>query len=361
MRRIGVAEQAEGGGLPVENRLPLLGRCRVAASSVRGGFSLVELLVVMAIVGVLATLLLSAVQAARASARRIQCVNHLRQIGIALNGFESALGHFPSGAISQAMPGDPTVPHNFYRWSALAQITPYLEQQATFESLDMSLPLYGRDFQVTEKNRPGVALLVPDFLCPSDGGRRVSDLFGPTNYAACAGTGRDGGSPFDADGVFYINSRTRVRAVKDGLSRTVAMSESLLGRELDKATPREAADPRYAYVFAKSAPLTLDSCRASSFWNYTERRGFSWANGEYRSGLYNHFGTPNTPEFDCVAARVFGPPSVIYTAYGWRAARSLHLGGVNVLMLDASVSFVADDIQPSSWQAMATRAGLEGE
>ena len=118
--------------------------------------------------------------------------------------------------------------------------------------------------------------------------------------------------------MFYINSDLPARRIKDGLSNTVAFSESVLGRAIPRLTPREDADPRYVYVFAKSAPLTLESCHGSAFWNYTELRGFAWVNGEYRCGLYNHYWTPNSVEFDCVSSRITGPPSVLYTAYGWR-------------------------------------------
>ena len=328
------------------------------------GFTLIELLVVIAIIGILVVLLIPAIQAARSSSRRTQCTNNLRQLGIALSNYESARGRFPSGAISRPFPDQPTTPHNFYRWSTLAQLTPYLEQTSAYNALDMSVPLYGKNFQVLPVNQQGVARVVPEFLCPSDAGQRISPAFGPTNYAACAGTGGQGGSPFEADGAFYINSQTPIQRIKDGLSRTVALAESVLGREIPRLTPRQHADPRFVYAFAKSAPLTEDSCRSSAFWNYTEPRGFAWVNGEFRCALYNHYWAPNAAEFDCVSARVTGPPAVLYTAYGWRAARSLpraarslHPGGVNVVMLDTSMRFVSDDIDLATWRAMAMRAG----
>ena len=98
--------------------------------------TLLELLVVIAIVGLLVAMLMPAVQAARETARRAQCTNNLRQLAIALNNFESARQHFPSGSISRAYPADRTTPHTFYRWSALAQITPFLEQTTAYNALD---------------------------------------------------------------------------------------------------------------------------------------------------------------------------------------------------------------------------------
>ena len=155
----------------------------------RAGFTLVELLVVIAIIGILVALLLPAIQAARSSSRRTQCTNNLRQLGIALTNYESARQRFPAGAISRSYPAEPATPHNFYRWSTLAQLTPYLEQTAAYNALDMTVPLYGRNLQVTPENQEGVARVVPEFLCPSDSGQRVSSAFGPTNYAACVGIG----------------------------------------------------------------------------------------------------------------------------------------------------------------------------
>ena len=112
------------------------------------GFTLIELLVVIAIIGLLAVLLIPAIQAARANSRRTQCTNNLRQLGVALTNYEGARGRFPAGAVSRADPASPMTPHNFYRWSTLAQLTPYLEQTAVFNALDTKIPLYGQDFQV---------------------------------------------------------------------------------------------------------------------------------------------------------------------------------------------------------------------
>jgi type II secretory pathway pseudopilin PulG len=321
--------------------------------------TLLELLVVIAIIALLVALLLPAIQAARESARRTQCVNNLRQLALALANFESARQQYPAGSISRAYEAVRTTPHSFYRWSALAQLTPFLEQTSAYNALDLSVPLYGRNFDVFPQNQQGVALVVPEFLCPSDTGIPVSVGFGPTNYAACAGTGGNGGSPWDADGVFFTNSAIRTRHVRDGLSRTAAFSESLLGRELPRTTPREAADPRYAYVFARAAPLTEASCQESSFWNYTDLRGFAWVNGEFRCALYNHYLPPNSRQFDCVSALTSGPQSKIYSGFGWRTARSHHPGGVNLVMLDASVHFVDDAISSDIWRSLATRAGQE--
>lgn len=323
------------------------------------GFTLIELLTVIAIVGALSSLLLPAVQNAREATRRMQCASQLRQIGLAALNFESARGTLPAGAMAQADPADPRTPHTFYRWSALAQSLPYLEQAPLAAQLDLDVPLYGRNLQISPANQPAVVEMVGLYLCPSDAGERVSPVFGPTNYATFAGSGVDGGSPFEADGLSYVNSFTPLKNVADGISRTLYASECVLGKTPPKGTTRDEADPRTVYGFANATPLTEAACRGTAIWNFTDPPSFSWANGEYRSALVNAYHTPNSREFDCVSSLLVGPLETRYAAYGWRAARSRHPGGVNAQFADGSVRFAGDDVAVEAWRALATRAGEE--
>jgi prepilin-type N-terminal cleavage/methylation domain-containing protein len=190
----------------------------------RQGVTLVELLVVVTIIGLLAGLLLPAVQQVRESARRTHCTNNLRQLGLANANHESARGRYPIGSESREWAERPDFPHQFFRWSVLAHLAPFYELETLLRGLDLSVPLYvGLTADaIAPQNKPIVKLTVPLFLCPSDAGRAVSDSFGPTNYAGCTGSGAGGGTPFETDGLFGINSRTRPRDIVDGLSRTVA-------------------------------------------------------------------------------------------------------------------------------------------
>jgi hypothetical protein len=139
------------------------------------------------------------------------------------------------------------------------------------------------------------------------------------------------------------------------------MSESLLGTGAESSTDPALAQaaPQTVYRFLYSAPLTEDACDGATSWNVSNRRGFSWANGEYRTTLYNHYYPPNHKQPDCMGVMISGAPAVMYTGFGWRAARSRHSAGVNVLSGDGASRFVSSQIDLLTWRAVSTRAGGE--
>jgi prepilin-type N-terminal cleavage/methylation domain-containing protein/prepilin-type processing-associated H-X9-DG protein len=326
----------------------------------RSGFTLVELLVVIAIIGLLVALLFPAVQAARESGRRMACANNMRQIGLAVLNFESRWRRLPPGSVAKPHPSIPANPHTFYRWSTFAHVAPLFEQGNALDLLDLDLPMYSNgSWDVVPENQAGVATMLPVLLCPSDRGLPVAEGFGPTNYAMCAGTGIGGGTPIRTDGLFYVNSQTRIADIVDGTSNTVAASESILGEGTENQSSRTLLDPQTNYRFVTIAPLTESACGSTNKWNVTNLRGFSWTNGEFRCALYNHFYPPNSEVPDCLGVQILGDPSIRYTPYGWRTARSRHPSGINVLMADGSVRFVQDQIDTNAWKGLATRAGHE--
>ena len=234
-------------------RLGPLRSTRLATGSAlheRPAFTLIELLVVIGVIGVLVAMLLPAVQTAREAARRMSCANNMRQIGIAMHNHHAVHDRLPAGAVARPYESEPSTPWTFYRWSALAMLSPHLENTAAYNALDLSKPLYTVNFAVTPENVEGSRKMVPTFLCPSDRGRRLHPDFGPTNYAVCTGSGGGGGTPIATDGVFHVNSETRLVDIHDGSSNTLALSESLLG---DPGL--EARDPETAYRFTFVSPV----------------------------------------------------------------------------------------------------------
>ena len=306
------------------------------------GFTLIELLVVIAIIAVLIALLLPAVQQAREAARRVQCKNNLKQIGLAIHNYESSLRLFPPGRL-----GFPMV------FSAQAQLLPYMDGSSLYNLLDFNkAPNFGTPSAPMTQNEIAARTTISGYLCPSDFGQINGNDFGPTNYVACAGSGTGTANSINTgNGVMYSRSKIRPRDVLDGMSNTVCFSEQMLGiggnPSSTGASPQDASGEMLELVGA--TPTTAAACVPGGG-TWSGMRGAKWLNGHYGDTLYNHFYGPNSRQFDC------GNKS---HNFGLTAARSRHTGGVHVLLCDGSARFISENIDLTIWRGLGTRAGGE--
>ena len=333
----------------------------------RIAFTLVELLVVIAIIAILIGLLLPAVQKVRESASRAQCVNNLKQIGLALHNYHGDYNYFPEARGAYPL-----------SFSPLAYMLPYLEQSAAYNTIDFGAN--GATSTYKGDNAAAALIDIKLFICPSDitsavlGGNGATPgvVFGGNSYCSCVGTGLSnpnqvpsnpsgatvsGGSYMNGayaygDGVFLLQPGPLVNfmMITDGTSNTAAFSESTFGNGLAGLSPMPsgAFDPSLLAIDISGSAMDPETCASTT--TVTGQRGDRWINGGYLSTAYNHWQTPNSPTPDCFNSG---------NATGLKTARSRHPNGVNLLLCDGSVRFVTNSISLTTWQAVATRSGGE--
>jgi prepilin-type processing-associated H-X9-DG protein len=284
-----------------------------------------------------------------------------------LSNYHDTYKVFPAGNLASQRPAWPGIPAELFTWGVLPQMLPFLEQTAIKGAMNMNYPIYVPDpvlgYIYSPPNQLAVGTTVPLFLCPSDQAHPIESNYGvtnigPTNYMACFGTGLNGGLPTITDGMFYALSHTSFADLRDGSSSTVAMSESVLGAGPLFATGPMPADVQLVYAYppglGAGVPLSAAACQNPAMWNGWDLRGFTWVAGEFRAAAYNHYYLPNQNIPDCISYT--GADD--YTT-AWRAARSFHPGGVNILLADGSARYVNEMINVAVWYALATRAGKE--
>ena len=332
---------------------------------VRNAFTLVELLVVIAIIGILVALLLPAVQQAREAARRVHCVNNIRQLSLMCVNFESANRSFPYG-------------RKYDIWDTYSWLQPslaYLEESAIFDDYwTLGIANFTRDVPGPngpigddERLRRARHALIPGYYCPTDITPVANEIDTPSygffrgNYRGCVGTGDMYGDPID----------------RNDESRTgLGIFGVLMGQSVDPAASVKTKGTRFGQV----KDGTSKTCMIAEG-IVPNVAGWGGALGETIYGnmggaLYSNALPPNSPEPDVV----YGPcPATLGdTSYPadcrsrggspwWRpnargshaAARSKHTSGVNVAMADSSVHFASNEVDAVVWQALGTRKGGE--
>jgi prepilin-type N-terminal cleavage/methylation domain-containing protein/prepilin-type processing-associated H-X9-DG protein len=328
----------------------------------RPGFTLIEALVVVSIIGLLIALVLPAVQASREAARRMQCENNLKQIGIALHSYESSNKSFPLNWGDPRV--DPVRGHPFYvggrPYSALTRLLPYLDQQPLFTSINFNVETFPADDRSDfpfPQNLTAYATNVAVYLCPSDGASSPTP-YGCNyrgNYGVGPGPGTTRESYDSGNGFYSFPGVLGSQSFPDGLSHTVAYSERLrgTGNGGGLAPARDLGDIQVMDGCAvRDADYALACCRLASTRGFPAYRmaGFTWFYGDIECTAYIHAQEPNGRIPDAI------------TANGWIGvvtARSFHPGGVNSLMADGSVRFVKESIARRVWRGLGTRNGDE--
>jgi prepilin-type N-terminal cleavage/methylation domain-containing protein/prepilin-type processing-associated H-X9-DG protein len=326
----------------------------------RRGFTLIELLVVIAIIAILIALLLPAVQQAREAARRTQCKNNLKQIGIALHNYHDIARSLPPGRVRVPVDG------NGRCYSAYAFLLPHLEAQNLYRMIDFDLN------PEDPANAAAMDQTIPYFLCPSDSDRKLQGNAAVHNYPLSTGTtyplSPRNPSGTAITGVFFENSAVRFADVTDGTSHTVCISETV---KSDPDGPKvwDGVSPTNGFVLtrgndnATSGPELTDyasQCSGAGL-RLQQTRGSKWLYGAPGHSMYNHIRPPNAAGVDCRG----GLPHSIRTNHWWDrlshnvAAHSRHPGGVHALHCDGHVAFVTENIALATWQALGSRNGGE--
>lgn len=329
-------------------------RKHLVSTNRREAFTLVELLVVVAIIGVLVGLLLPAVQSAREAARRMSCGNNLRQMGLALQNFESTHKVFPSSL--RPTPPDPA--GLFNGWSVHAQLLAYLEQGNVYQNINFDQP-YSAQSSIS-------SVRVKSFICPAEirstpRFNTVGDVVHiPPNYAANQGpwfifnpVTREG-----SRGAFRHYQTLRPAEFTDGLSQTLAFAEckahTSYFRNSSVTNPAQSMPNSPADICALGGDFKQDGAHGE------------WVDGKGHETAFNTLFPPNT------ALPCQGSPTTVVDwisqsegrsaavpTFGAMMARSYHPNGVEVVMTDASVHFVPNNIDRLIWQGLSTRDGGE--
>ncbi len=350
----------------------------------RRGFTLIELLVVIAIIAVLIALLLPAVQAAREAGRRAQCINNMKQLGLALHNYESTNQTFPLGSSRNPYDGIGTyddgnaLPSSGYpswdSWSAQALMLPYMEQKPLYDAINFNWGPGARGGLGANANSTVYNLKIATMLCPSDGNAGKDNInsyfasIGTNSYNCCNANARN------VTGIFGYEFNTPISGITDGTSNTIAFGEVLTGEAGATAgTGRASKGNSSGNIGSNVAANRVDvsglvnavglvktdfqACSAKFLapGGAGGGSGSRWGAGAMGYNMFNTIGPPNitrwaTCRMDCCIQAQHAH---------YVNAQSNHPGGCNFLMADGSVRFIKDSVNMQTYWAVGTRNGSE--
>ncbi len=332
-------------------------------SRMRRGFTLIELLVVIAIIAVLIALLLPAVQAAREAARRSQCLNNLKQMGLGIHNYHQAIGSFPlANAIAYS---DPGVQTTWGTASAQAMMLPYMEQTPIYNSLNFAWDFWYNTGGTI--NSSAFNTVINSFLCPSDGEAPKSGNI--NSYFGSLGTTTDPWNTYST-GIFAHNTSYGVADVTDGTSNTIAFCEALVASSLGNKVPYRAGvtppsgngttviDANQNKTGVASDLATCTQVFTSGSNPAGNNKGWRWGTGSPGLANFNTIVTPNNPQFPWSGCR-FGCVGCGNDYGQYINVSSNHSGGVNTAFADGSVRFIKNSVSQPIWWALGTRANGE--
>jgi prepilin-type N-terminal cleavage/methylation domain-containing protein/prepilin-type processing-associated H-X9-DG protein len=350
--------------------------------SSRRGFTLIELLVVIAIIAVLIALLLPAVQAAREAARRAQCVNNLKQIGLALHNYHQTNDRFPiGGANNQCQPSSGqscySVGSSWQGVSSVAMMLPFMEQQALYNSINFQIYACG---EVNNLNTTAKRTQISSLLCPSDGNAQgqgqASDNGRLNSYMASEGTTAGNGYNVGSTGLFTFNLAYGIRDATDGSSNTVAFAEKLCGTPgssygnglLYRGNGVNGTGVSTSVTDAWQNPAQvqtdLNTCTSAFLGltntsnNLIDNEGQWWISGNTNYTMFNTIVPPGSNQYKWASCRN-GCSGCSPDGSSYANSSSNHSGGCNVLMGDGSVRFIKSTVNTNTWWSLGTKANGE--